>query len=187
MNEFRRDYDWQMRFLPAIKNLVGPRLIEPAPFEIDTKEATDMLVLTARDMRVGCRVRRAGYADRYPWQFTLRSKRDSGAKTELEKIIEGWGDWLFYGHAEHDELPSLARWFLIDLHAWRAQAIKSKKTAGNPAKRSNGDGTHFVAFDLRYFRPQPPIVVAASHDVPEGPQAALARARKAAGLGGGGS
>lgn len=160
---FRRDFDWQMKFLPAIRNIVGPLLLEPAPFEVDAKEATDLLVLRARDMRIGCRVRRAGYAERYPWEFTIRSHRDSGAKTELNKIVEGWGDWLFYGHAEHDDLPSLCRWFLVDLHALRAHLIRDQK-ACVPAKHSNGDGTHFVAFDVRRFPHDPAILVAGSHE-----------------------
>jgi hypothetical protein len=166
MSGFRRDYDWQMQFLSTIKNLIGPLLIEPAPFELDAKEATDLMVLTARDMRIGCRVRRSGYADRYPWEFTIRSHRDSGARTELQKIVEGWGDWLFYAHAEHNELPSLCRWFLVDLHALRAHLIRSRDLVV-PAKRSNGDGTHFVAFDLRRFPPTPAILVAGSHAVPD--------------------
>lgn len=166
MNGFRKNFDWQLKFLPSIKNIVGPHLLMQSSFEIDANEATDMLVLTGRDMRLACRVRRAGYAEKYPWEFTVRSKLDSGAKTELAKIIEGWGDWMLYAHAEHDDLPMLARWFLIDLHAWRAQIIYTKNECGKPQKQSNKDGTHFVAFDVRYFRPRPPILVASSHDVP---------------------
>jgi hypothetical protein len=164
---FRADYEWQLQFLPAIKNIVGPLLVEPAPLDLDTKEATDMLILMARDMRVACRIRRSGYAERYPWEFTIRSKRDSGARTELEKVIGGWGDWMFYAHAQHDQLPMLSRWFVIDLSAWRAQAINTRNKAGRPTKKSNGDGTHFVAFDLRYFRARPPILIASSHELPD--------------------
>lgn len=164
-NGFREDYDWQLKFLEPIRNIVGPLLLQPAPLDVDMKEATDMLVLAARDMRIGCRVRRAGYADRYPWEFTIRSRRDSGAKTELAKITEGWGDWLFYGHAEHDSLPSLSRWFLINLHHWRAHMIRDKN-AVKKGEKPNGDGTYFVWFDLRSFPSDPPVLVASSHDVP---------------------
>lgn len=165
MGTFRNDFDWQLKYLEPIQHIVGPLLLVPAKFERDAKEATDMLVLTARDMRIGCRIRRAGYADKYPWDFTIRSQRDSGAKTELAKITEGWGDWLFYGHAEHDELPTLARWFVINLAAWRAQMIRAEKP-GNPRQIPNGDGTYFVAFDVRKFVAYPPICVASSHDIP---------------------
>lgn len=169
--DVQKDFDWQVKYLQPIKNIVGPMLLDPAPIEQDMRQATDLMVLMARDLRIGCRIRRAGYADKYPWDFTLRSRRDSGAETELSKIVNGWGDWLFYGHAEHDEVPSLARWFVIDLHAWRAHMIRDGFR--NPAERlvrfktmPNGDGTYFTAFDVRSFPPVPPICRKVSHDIP---------------------
>lgn len=163
MSAFRRDFEWQMQFLPAIRHIVGPLLLQEAPLDLDMKEATDLLVLRARDMRIGCRMRRQGYADRYPYEFTIRSHRDSGAETEMSKITEGWGDWLFYGHAgaAHGEIE---RWMIVDLHAYRAHLIRSLGAAGNWKRQSNGDGTHFVAFDVRKFSPKPPILVASSFD-----------------------
>lgn len=150
MSEFKADYEWQMQFLPAIKRIVGPLLIEPAAFDLDANECTDLLVLRARDMRIGCRVRRAGYGERYPWQFTIRSRRDSGAKTELQKITDGWGDWLFYGHEPVDD-----HWFLIDLDAFRAQLIRHRDRI-RMGQKPNGDGTHFTWFDVRTFHPADP-------------------------------
>jgi hypothetical protein len=128
------------------------------------KEATDLLVLRARDMRIGCRMRRSGFAGRYPFDFTIRSRRDSGAETELSKITEGWGDWLFYGHAG-DTHGAIERWMLVDLHAWRAQMIRSDRKAGKPKHMPNGDGTYFAAFDIREFAAKPQILVASSFDV----------------------
>lgn len=158
---FKNDFSWQMKYLPVVKNLVGPLLLKDAPMEIDKTEATDLMVLVARDMRIGCRIRRAGYADKYGDEFTIRSHRDSGAKTELAKITEGWGDWLFYGHAEHDDLPVLARWMIVDLHAWRAHMIRHKDKI-RFGKKANGDGTYFVWFDVRSFPNSPPICIAES-------------------------
>ncbi len=43
--------------------------------------------------------RRHGYAARYPHQFTIRAKLPTGAETELSKIVNGHGDWMFYGYA----------------------------------------------------------------------------------------
>ena len=71
----------------------------------------DLVILKARSMAIGVRVRRPGYAERFPGQFTIRSHRESGAKTELRKIVEGWGDWLFYGHA--DGSGGISDWLLI--------------------------------------------------------------------------
>lgn len=161
MSEFKRDFEWQSQFLPEIRRVVGPLLLEPAPLDLDMKEATDLLVLRARDMRIGCRMRRVGYAERYGYEFTIRARRDSGAETELSKITEGWGDWLFYGHAGN-QWGEIARWMLVDLHAWRAHMIRSGRKAGNPQNMPNGDGTYFKAFDVRRFPERPPILVSCS-------------------------
>lgn len=169
---YRDDRKWSDQFLDAIRYIVGPHLLMPSPLEVDTKEAADLIVLRARDMTVACRVRRHGYEDRYPWEFTIRSHRDSGARTELAKIVEGWGDWMLYAHAS--EVPgTLSKWFLIDLHEWRAELQRDAWRAANnkPLRHghslrniSNGDGTHFVAFDVRRFPEK--LLIASSHDIP---------------------
>lgn len=139
------DRRWSDAFIPAIKKIVGPLLLEESSFEVDTQQAADLVILNARDKTIACRVRRAGYADRYGHEFTIRAKRDSGAKTELEKIIDGFGDWMFYGHADPDGM-NVSRWVVINLAGLRAAIIRKQALA---KKQSNGDGTHFVAFDVR--------------------------------------
>lgn len=145
MSDYRVDRPWSDAFIPAIKNIVGPLLLEESSFEIDTKQAADLVVLNARDKMIAARVRRSGYADRYPFEFTIRAKRDTGTRTELEKIVDGFGDWMFYGHA-HEDGVSVSRWMVIDLSALRAALIRRQAPC---QKQSNGDGTHFVAFDIR--------------------------------------
>lgn len=167
---FKDDFDWQAPFLPTIRRIVGPLLLEPAPLDLDMKEATDMLLLRARDMRIGCRLRRPGYAERYPWEFTLRSKRDSGADTELEKIRRGWGDWIFYGHAGTG--TDIPRWFVVDLAAFRRHLMGERANRLAFEKKSNYDGTHFIAFDIRSFQLEPTVLVASSHPLPHAAVAA---------------
>lgn len=170
---YRDDRKWSDQFLTAIKYIVGPHLLIQSPLEVDTKEAADLIVLRARDMTVACRVRRHGYESRYPWEFTIRGQRDSGAKTELAKIVEGWGDWMLYAHASEDP-GALAKWFLIDLHVWRAEMVRDAWRAANGKQQRhaaamrlipNGDGTHFSAFDVRKFPAT--LLIAASHEIPK--------------------
>lgn len=142
---YSRDRSWSDAFIPAIKQIVGPLLLEESSFDVDTKQAADLVVLNARDKTIACRVRRSGYADSYGYEFTIRAKRESGAKTELEKIIDGFGDWMFYGHASPNS-TDINRWMVISLPALRAAIIRKQAVA---IKQSNGDGTHFVAFDVR--------------------------------------
>lgn len=157
------DKAWSDRYLPLIKGIVGPRLLVDAPLEVDQKHATDLIVMRARDMMIAARIRRPGYADRYPFEFTIRSARDTGAKTELAKITEGFGDWMFYGHAAEGHAAAIARWMLVDLHAWRAHMIRRTEGRLGAIAKANGDGTYFTAFDVRRFPSEPQILVACSH------------------------
>lgn len=160
------DRSWSDQFIPAMRQIIGPHLLEPSSVEVDTKQAADLVVFRARDVTIACRVRRHGYAERYPFDFTVRSQRDTGARTELEKLTDGWGDWMFYGHAA-ERSPTIERWWLLDLDAWRAALIRDRNRIVT-RKQSNGDGTHFVAFDVRSFPVRvgcKPLVIAGSHSL----------------------
>lgn len=162
---YANDRLWSDQYLPAVRALVGPLLLVPAPLERDANEATDLIVMRARDMTIGVRLRRPGYAGRYPGQFTIRSHRTSGAKTELAKIIEGWGDWLFYGHA--NEANGISEWVLIDLHHLRAAFIRKPSLLRHfdgamCGQKSNSDGTSFVWFDARQLPAE--VVVGSSYE-----------------------
>jgi hypothetical protein len=141
-----------------IRKIVGFHLVVEAPFEDDCKRATDLMVFRGRDMDIAARVRRHGYYERYPFEFTVRSMRDSGAATEYEKIVKGWGDWMFYAHAANDQRPMFDQWFLINLHALRAHLIMNPD-ALKVTMKDNKDGTYFKAFDLRSFPSDPPILI----------------------------
>ena len=164
MTKYERERSFSDRYLPAIKAIVGPMLLEPASFEVDTKQATDLVILTARDIRIAVRVRRADkYLDRYGYEITVREKLDSGVKTEWDKIIDGeCAHWFFYGFANPDN-DQILHWWLIDLKRMMANCFRhwSKIRTGT---QSNGDGTHFRWFDLRTF--PDPILIAGSRSLP---------------------
>ncbi|MCJ1900466.1 MULTISPECIES: hypothetical protein [Paracoccus] len=82
---------WSDRFIPEIRRIVGAHLLRVAPDYLDTRHATDLLMLDGRDMRIAARVRRHGYAGRYPYDFTIRSRLPSGNPTELAKIVKVTG------------------------------------------------------------------------------------------------
>jgi hypothetical protein len=173
MMSYRRDRTWSDAFIPAIKRIVGAHVLEPSSFEIDAHEAADLVVLIARDLRIAARVRRPGFADRYPYQFTIRAHRDSGALTELQKIVDGWGDWLFYGHAVDDR--HIGAWMIVSLHALRAAMIRRLIAPDMMGCMNNGDGTRFRWFDIRGFaQARIPILVASSFDITDDPAPAAA-------------
>lgn len=164
MAEYGADRAWSDQYIPHMKQIIGPHLLVESSFEIDTKRASDLVLMQAAALMIACRVRRPGYADRYPDQFTLRFRRDSGAETEYSKVVNGWGDWMFYGHAHATEAGRVDRWMLINLRHFRAQLINepTRKTIKNGVT-PNGDGTHFRWFDVTSFARDPALLIARSH------------------------
>lgn len=115
---WNEDKKWSDRFLPEIKQILGSYLIVEPPFEEDSERNTDLIILKMDSVRIGCRVRRNYSMEKYSEQFTIRTKRPSGQKTELAKIIEGWGNYLFYGFADKEE-EKLVKWCIVDLNKFR--------------------------------------------------------------------
>ena len=71
----------------------------------------------------------------YPNQFTIRSRVASCAETELSKIVNGNGDWMFYGPSNAAQ-TGVKHWWPIDLKAFRAGLIRH---VGNGHKVAMGD------------------------------------------------
>ena len=161
MKRFEKDKSWSDRFLPTIREIVGPMLLTTAPLELDRIEATDLMILAAKDIRIACRIRRPGYVDKYGHEFTMRSQLHiSGGKTEIQKIADGFGTWMFYGHAMTYESHLLRQWMIIDLDVWRGRIKQDLQRCRWGEKRNRDQETSFIWFDARSFPPDPPILVA---------------------------
>ena len=158
MRDYAINRRWSDQYLPQVKQIVAEHLLTEAPDPLDWNEATDLVNMDVNLRHIAVRVRRPGYADRYPFDFTIRSRLPSGSETELSKIVNGHGDWMFYGHA--GDAGGLVRWWLLDLRAFRAALIKRRPL--RTGERENPDGTCFRWFDVRSFPTDPAIVVAAS-------------------------
>jgi hypothetical protein len=164
---YQHDREWSDLYIPTIKTIVGQYLLVESPIEVDRQQAADLIVMNARNLTIACRVRRPGYVDKYPYEFTIRSRTASRATTELQKITNGWGDWMFYGHAVPEPGIKINRWFLINLRSWRAHMIRRDRSSIKYGQKSNSDGTCFAWFDLSSFPPEPPILVASSQALPD--------------------
>ncbi|SDY75967.1 hypothetical protein [Citreimonas salinaria] len=163
MRDYATNRRWSDQYLPRVKQIIAEHLLTEAPDPLDWHEATDLVTMDVNLRHVAVRVRRPGYAQRYPFDFTVRSSLPSGAETELSKIVNGHGDWMFYGHASASG-DGIDAWWLIDLRAFRAALIR-RGMAGNGIRcgnRRNADGTCFTWFDVRSFPQYPPLVVSAS-------------------------
>jgi len=158
------DKGWSDKFLPEIKQILGLYLIGEPPVEEDRYRNTDLMVLKMDAVRIGCRVRRSvterGYQTlkRHNDEFTIRAGRPSGAKTELAKVVEGWGDYFFYGFASAD---TLCHWTLCNLNefrGWFTRYIATHKGEVPGIGKVNKDGSSdFKAFKFSAL-PRPFIV-----------------------------
>lgn len=149
MADFRGDKKWSDQYLPHIKRILGEVLICEPPVEEDQERNTDLITLKMSSIRVGCRVRKAQYFERYSDQFTIRAGRPSGAKTELTKIIEGWGDLFMYGFASQEN-TSLQAWGIGDLKVFRLwfmrEMMRGKGLLPGIAQSNNDNSSNFLAF-----------------------------------------
>lgn len=160
-SEYHKARSWSDRYLDQVRALIGRHLLRISTEEEDTQQATDLVMLETGRQQIGVRLRRPGYAERYPWDFTIRARVPSGAETELDKILGGAADLFFYGHV--NEEGTIHRWFLIDLHVFRNAVIENRLIQRRSREVPNHDGTAGLAFDIRDF-PQE-LLVAASHKV----------------------
>lgn len=132
----------------------------------DALRNTDLLTLCLPgEVRIACRIRRFQYLQLYPDEFTLRCSVPSGRDTEIDKLLDGWGNLLFYGFANADE-TDLAAWFIGDLAVFRTWTAWHRRQFGRwPGQlRDNRDGTRFMAFCVSEI--DPAFIVARS---PSGP------------------
>ena len=164
VSDWKFDKRWSDRFLPEIKSILGLHLIGEPPLAEDAERNTDLMVLKMEAVRIGCRVRRFKDAHLYGDEFTIRAGRPSGIKTELTKIIEGWGDYFFYGFCNQDE-TSFHVWTLADLKVFRrwymAQLFANAPGKSPGFKGKNVDGSSFF-YAFRFDALPSEFIVASS-------------------------
>ena len=151
-----KDKQWSDKFLPEIKSILGLYLIGEPKDEEDIIRNTDLIVLKMEAVRIACRIRKSHqYNDKYMQEFTIRYGRPSGNKTELTKIIEGWGNYLFYGFSDDTE-TSLRFWSLFDLgifRLWYNRELFNLNKGEHPGTKINNhdNSSSFMVFNYKNF------------------------------------
>ena len=142
---WKNDKKWSDQFIPHIKSILGLYLIGEPPMEEDAERNTDLMVLRMESVRIGCRIRKTDYMARYGDEITIRSGRPSGAKTELTKIMEGWGDYFFYGFGTDADVVA---WTLGDMKVFRLWFFRQLASGAKPYEKNNNsdNSSSFYAF-----------------------------------------
>jgi len=152
MNDWKAEKQFSDQYLNQIKQILGLHLISEPPTEEDQKRCTDLITMKMEPVRVLCRIRREKYLDKYGDEFTIRAECANGATTELTKIIEGWGDYMFYGFGNDN--GQIVKWMLADVKVFRLAYMRSlyaKKPLGTKQTNKDMTDTKFIAFKINEF------------------------------------
>jgi hypothetical protein len=143
-NLYETDKKWEEAYHPQVLGILNqliPHLavISIASDEEDKKSATDFkVVLMGGTIAVRLRRHTCKFRD-----LTIRSRRDSGRKTELAKIKEGYAYRYFYGWLNRNNV--LSEWILVDLDKVREKGLLDIPRKEHP----NYDGTYFIDIKIK--------------------------------------
>jgi len=149
-NSYKKDRAWADLLLPKIKrilleNLANISCIRTSSEEEDMKESADLIAefLDGSPEKVAVRSRDILYK-KYK-DITIRSKRETGAATEIDKIKGGQISYYFY----HWITPDSFEWVLLDV---KKMIEKDAFQYADP-EITNKDGlTFFVPIKIKKLR-----------------------------------
>ena len=144
-NKFQEQYDWQDKHIDEVIKILNKNLhliseIRRSSFEEDTRFGKD-IVLSFDSGDIAVRMRK----DTIYRDLTIRSYKDTGYKTEIDKIKEGYTKWYFYCWFENN---IMVEWWLIDVDKIRnSNILDTILDKYNGKGISNKDGSYFIAIN----------------------------------------
>jgi len=151
MSDFAHQYAWQEQYINEVVRLIAPYLITVGRPEVDKNEAGDLELAFPRNGTVSVRLRKPDKA-RFVGDVTIRSRSANGGRTEISKIIDGFGDYFFYGHVSDE--GRIWFWHLLNLNAVRAAFQRHGNKLLKRPEVPNRDGTRFLVFKPEADFPQ---------------------------------
>ena len=104
----------------------------------DMERNTDLLIYEYNSLRIALRVRDTS---KCKWRDVTIRSYNKGHKTEMDKIKEGFGDYMFYcwGSLDENKIPTISDYLLFDLDCFR----KYNNYFLTESDKDNYDGTKF--------------------------------------------
>lgn len=151
MSNYNKQRKWADTFhsqvMSELKIIFRTEQVCVSSHEQDTRQACDYVV--NKKTHIGARLRKDYYRQKYPNDFTIRTRTRHGGEPELSKILRGCGDYLFYGFTGNRGF-NIYSYKLICLEQFRYEHEFDdgyiKERIANPMK--NHDGTQLAAFNL---------------------------------------
>jgi len=174
----RTQYDWQLKHIdksvPIIGAILGQKYIKPSSAYQDKHHAMD-LILYGETGAIAHRIRKS---DALPWwpNFTIRAWLASGARTEMNKLLEEEHvTYGFYAILSVDE-STITHFLMYDMVLFRKffrelplrfnvvdleLFLQSKGMFVSEVKKNKDDCTGFVSFDADELNKVMPGIITA--------------------------
>lgn len=116
---YEKNISLERKFARILKAILGNQFITQ-DVVMDKQEGTDFAIVTMNPFKVGIRLRRYKYwlNPNYREQFTIRWSLVSGNKTEINKILSGYVNYILYGFVNKEE-TKIIQYFIGDLNVFR--------------------------------------------------------------------
>ena len=141
-DDVRRDFNYSARFVDHAMDILG-RVLQRgrvATEREDLKQATDFVLMPFNGGAAALRVRRH-WARLYAGEITIRAHRPSGTETEVDKILEGHGDYMVYGWGIWNGRDRMCSWAVIDLDRLRLRLPALLSPGGGETTCPSGSPT----------------------------------------------
>jgi len=153
-SNYLENRNWSDLFITQLKRELGEVFINIAPEYKDTQEATDLIIFEKGSLDFACRVRRFEYFEKYKDQFTIRLKLPNYKKSEMDKIMEGFGDYYFYGFSnKYNNGSGFVQYKIFDLNKFRNYIgfLKNRKDECWGEKSNINNSPDFIWFNFNCF------------------------------------
>lgn len=135
----------ERKFARTLKAILGNQFITQ-DIEMDRQEGTDFAIMIVNPFKVGIRLRRYKFwlNIAYREQFTIRWSLPSGNKTEIDKIRDGFVNYILYGFVDNCE-KTILQYFIGDLLIFRLHEPKPFRIYPN----QNKDDSELAVYRLK--------------------------------------
>ena len=168
-DKFKEDKAWSDSYMNQVRLAMSTHFLQLGSFKEDTEMNTDLRIIDFQSVKGGIGAGRISsrlrhYDPMYPDNvdiYTMRYSRPSGMKTEFPKVMEGFGDFFFYGIMNRGILAVYKIYCLAEFRIWIKQYQKDHNGDLPAIKRNNtDDSSDFLIFE---DRDTPKEVILCSH------------------------